>query len=424
VNSDNFTITTDKSTPCQLKFTVTVPQTEIKSALDQAMKQFKRHAQIPGFRKGKAPVAMIMRAHAEQIKAEVQEILTKAGYEKAIKENEDCTIAGYPTLSQETIDLNADEYSFSMTVEIEPTFELGDYKAIRVETEEVVVTDEEVAAAVEEIRATQKKIEKAEPGTPAKKGDMLKVSYEAIIEGDIDESAQRLVKAESSWLILDEPEMLPGIKTILDGASTAEAVVADVTFPADFHNETLAGNTYSYTFNIEEVHTGVLPELNDEFAQALQLKDLAELNEKLKERITDQKQDAVDAITQEKALAAARALTGDFAVSASQVKSEIEEARKNEANKDKSDAELEQIAKERVQNFYILMKLTQAEGIQVTEKELIERIEMMAHYSQKDPKVMQKQLIKEGKIQGIAMDITLNKTAQRITDIAAGKIAE
>ncbi|MCK5834605.1 MAG: trigger factor [Lentisphaeria bacterium] len=424
MNNDNFTISTDKSTPCQLKFTVTVPQTEIKSALDQAMKQFKRHAQIPGFRKGKAPLAMIMKAHAEQIKAEVQETLTKIGYEKATTENSDSKIAGYPTLSQETIDLDAAEYTFSMTVEVEPEFELGDYKAIRVETEEVVVTDEEVAAAIEEIRGSQKKIEKAEAGTPAKKGDMLKVSYEAAIDGELDESAQRLVKAESSWLILDEPEMLPGIKTILDGATSNEAVVADVTFPGDFHNETLAGNTYSYTFNIEEVHTGVLPELNDEFAQALQLKDLAELNEKLQERITAQKQEAVDSVTQEKALAAMRGLAGDFAVSASQIKSETEEARKNESNKDKSEAELAQIAKERVQNFYLLMKLTQAEEIQVTEKELLGRIEMMAQYSQKDAKVMQKQLVKEGKIQGLAMDITLNKTAQRITDIAAGRTAE
>jgi trigger factor len=424
VNSDNFTIITDNSTPCQLKFTITVPQSEIKSALDQTMKNVQKQAQVPGFRKGKAPKGMIMKTYLEQIKADVQENLTKLAYEKSVEKNSDHKIAGYPTLSQEEIDLDADEYTFSMTVETEPVFDLGDYKAIRVDHEEVVVTEEEISAAMDEIRASQKKVEKAEDGTPAKKGDMLKVSYEAAIEGEVDQSAQRLIKAESSWLILDDPEMLPGIKDILVGSTTSEAVVADVTFPEDFHNESLAGHTYSYTFNIEEVHTSILPEINDEFAQGLQLKDLAELNEKLTERVKTEKQQAVDSEIQEKALQALRELTGDFDVSESQVKSEAEGIRKDEANADKSAEEIQKMAKDRVQNFYILLRLTQAEKVQVTERELMERIEMMAYYSQKDPKVMQKQLVKEGKIQGLAMDITLSKTAKLLTDIAAGRVSE
>ncbi len=423
MNIDNISVSIDDTTPCQIKVSVTVPQTEIKATFDSVMKEFKKFAQIPGFRKGKAPVGMIVKAHKEQLESEVQERITKAGYEKAFSDNSELKPAGYPTLSQDKLDLNADEYTFSMVVETEPVFELDGYKDIRVESEEVVITDEAVATALDEVRGSQKKIEKAEAGVAASKGDMLKVSYEGTVEGEVEESAQRLLKAESSWLILDNPEMLPGIAVILDGATTEESVVADVVFPADFHNDFLAGKTVSYTFDIEEIHTGVLPELNDEFAQSLQLKDLAELQEKMKERLVAQKQEEIDAQIQKEALAAVREITGDFAVSPSQLDSEFKELQSNPANEDKEEAELKNDAKERVQSFYILMALAKAEEVQVTQEEILERINAMSQYSQKDPKIMQKQLVKEGKIQGIAMDITLGKTAQRLTDIAAGKIA-
>lgn len=419
--NENITVKIDDSASCQIKASVTVTQAEIKSTYDRVIKEFAKMAQIPGFRKGKAPKAMVVKTYGPNIQAEVQEQVTKAGYGEVFVVNSELKPSGYPKLVQGEFDLESD-YSFEMIFDVEPTLELGDYKSIKIEKGEVEVTDADVDAALVELQERQKRIEKAENGEAAKLGDMLKVAYEGTVEGgeELDEATQRLLKTEDSWLMINEPEMIPGISKFLVGVKAGDEVTETVEFPADFYQTDLAGKKATYTFKIDEVHTSILPELDDEFAVSAGLKDLEELKEKIKESLVSAKQAEVDNKAQEDAMNALLDIIGDFDVSEAQVAEELKTLQEKPANATKEEAELATEAKRRVQGFYALLELAKAEGVQVTPQEMEDRIKVMSYYSKKSPEIMQKQLEKEGRLGGVAMEITLDKTIKCLVDLATG----
>lgn len=419
MSNENIIVKIDNTAACQVKASVTVTQAELKATFDKVVKEFSKFAQIPGFRKGKAPKAMIVKAYEQNIVGEVQERVTKAGYEQVFTQNPEIKPSGYPKMVQGEFSMDAD-YTFEMAFDLEPTLELGDYKSIKVAVEEVEVTDAEVTDALKELQERQKRIEKASDDVESKLGDMLKLSYEGKVDGEVDESAERVLKAEESWMMIGDPEMVPGIKESLVGVKAGETVVDEVEFSADFYQEALAGKKATYTFKIDEVHTSILPEINDEFAQQAGLKDVADLEEKIKDSLLQSKKAESENKAQEEAVNALLAITGDFDVSPTQVAEELKNLKEKPANADKEDAELEAEAKKRVQGFYALLELAKAEKVEVTPQEMEDRIKVMSYYSQKSPSIMQKQLQKEGRLGGVAMEITLDKTVKCLMDIATG----
>lgn len=417
MSNESIIVKIENVAACQVKATVTVTQAELKATYDKVAKEFAKFAQIPGFRKGKAPKAMIIKAYGKNIEGEVHERVTKAGYEQVFVQHSELKPSGYPKLVQADFSMDAD-YTFEMGFDLEPSFDLGDYKSIRVAVEEVEVTDEELTEALKELQERQKRIEKAEDDVESKLGDMLKLSYEGKVDGDVDESVERTLKAEESWMMIGDPEMVPGIKESLVGVKAGETVVDEVVFPEDFYQEVLAGKKATYTFDIAEVHTAIVPEINDEFAQQAGLKDVAELEDRIKASILESKQAAAENAAQEQAVTALLEQTGDFDVSPTQVAEELKNLKEKPANAVKEDAELEEEAKKRVQGFYALLELAKAEKVEVSPQEMEDRIKVMSYYSQKSPSIMQKQLEKEGRLGGVAMEITLDKTVKCLMDIA------
>ncbi|MGL4854346.1 MAG: FKBP-type peptidyl-prolyl cis-trans isomerase, partial [Lentisphaeria bacterium] len=278
---------------------------------------------------------------------------------------------------------------------------------------------EEVAEALANLQERQKRIEKSDTAE-AKVGDMLKLSYAGTIAGE-EELSNRLLKAEESWMLVDEPEMIPGAKTILAGAKAGATIEATVNFPADFHEAELAGKTANYKFEVIEVHTSIIPEITDEFAKGLGLEDVADLKAKITDSLMHGKEQAEAGKVQEEALKAALAIAGDFDVSSSQIAEEVKTLKEDAANAEKSEEELFAKAKERVQSFYYLIQLAKEENVQITMQDMENRLQTMSYYSRKSPKLLQKELVKDGRINGVAMDVTLDKTIRRLADIATGK---
>ncbi len=418
MNSENITVSIERPSECEIKASVKIAQAEIKTILDAALKEFQKMATVPGFRKGKAPKAMVLKAYKANIIEEVKERATRTGY-TAIFQTEDVQQpAGYPAMKQGDFSLESD-FEFTISYETEPEFELGDYKSITIERPEVSVEEAELEAALADIAERQKKIEKSET-EPAKLGDMIKASYTGTIEGEVEESAQRILKSEESWLMLNDPEMIPGIKESLVGAKAGDTVVDTVNFPADFHEASLAGKSAEYTFDVIEVHTSVLPEINDDFAKEIGLESLADLNEKIEENLLQGKKQEVEGKIQEEALKQLLALAGDFPVPPSQITEEVNSLKADKANAELTDEEVTAKAKERVQSFYLLVKLAKEEKIQVSQSDMDEQIQKMSYYSQKSPKLVQKKLEKEGRMNSIALDISLNKTVERLVELATG----
>ncbi len=417
MNSENISISIDKPNACQVIAEVKINQEKIKSIFDTTLKNFQTQATMPGFRKGKAPKAMVLKAYKQGIMDETKESAIKAGYNELMQSDEFTNMVDAPAVKPGKLSLDSD-FQFTISYEIEPEFELGDYKSISIQRKEVSITTEEVEAALNDLAERQKKIESVKD-EPAKLGDMVKASYTGKIDEEVAESAKSILNSEETWIMINEPEILPGIKEALVGAKAGDTVIDTLTFPKDFHEESLAGKSVEYTFDISEVFASIVPELNDEFAKSIGLNSIEETKEKIKENLLQAKKQEVESKLQESALLEVLKLSGDFEIPQSQIKSEIENLKKD--NAELSDEEATEKAKERIRAFYILVKLAKEEKINVSQADIDSQIQKMSYYSQKSPQLIQKKLAKEGRLNGISLDILLNKAMERLTQIATNE---
>ena len=434
MNAENIKITKEEKGSCELTMTVEIPQSEVQGVYDGIVRQFCRHAQLPGFRAGKAPKAMVLKSFGEKIQSQLDEEVVREGYQAAFANEDDVTPAAYPKLKSDAVDVNSD-YTFTITVEIEPVIEVPDYKSINLEKKEFSVTDADVTEEMDKLCESRKKYEKADDAVASIEGDMLKVTYSsAFAEGDEPSDTERSVfKAENTWIMLSGPEMIPGTAEKLVDVKAGETVVVEVNFPEGFYVEDVVGKKATYTFEISEVHTGVIPEIDEEFAKSLGVESVEKLNESMKSHLQMGKDREEQDRLRDELVTALIGMTGDFDVPASSLKDEMDGLARNKAQQAvqsggqfemPTEDEMSAEAKKKLQSYYILRKIAKEEEVQVSEEELTQQIEMMAMYSQKDPKVMMKELQKDGRVQGLAMDIAMSKTMAKLVAIATGEESE
>jgi len=139
-------ISIENLAPCKQLIRVDVPEETVKQKMDVITGEFRRQANLPGFRAGKAPKHMVIKSYGDRIEQEVRKDLVNEGYRKAIKDNDLHTV-GNPDV--EEIQFGQDlPFQFAVTVETAPTFELPDYKGIKIQKEIRSVTDEDIDAVL------------------------------------------------------------------------------------------------------------------------------------------------------------------------------------------------------------------------------------------------------------------------------------
>lgn len=150
-------ISIENLAPCKQLIRVDVPEETVKQKMDVITGEFRRQANLPGFRAGKAPKHMVIKSYGDRIEQEVRKDLVNEGYRKAIKDNDLHTV-GNPDV--EEIQFGQDlPFQFAVTVETAPTFELPDYKGIKIQKEIRSVTDEDIDKAMGVLQDRQAKFE-------------------------------------------------------------------------------------------------------------------------------------------------------------------------------------------------------------------------------------------------------------------------
>ena len=214
---------------------------------------------IPGFRKGKAPRALVEKMYGKEAFYDgALNSVIPGEYYSAISESEFKPVSAP---EYEVLEIGADGVEVKATVHILPEITVKDYKGITVEKEEVKVTEDDVNEKVEEARRRNSRRVTAD--RPAQNGDTANIDYKGTVDGvEFDGGS-----AENHDLKLGSGTFIPGFEDQIVGHSAGEEFDVNVTFPEDYHAKELAGKAAVFAVKLNEVTTEELPELDDEFAK-------------------------------------------------------------------------------------------------------------------------------------------------------------
>ena len=229
----------------------TVAADRMKSETSIAAQAFANYVAVPGFRRGKAPEAMIVKRFEGDLKDELKRRFMAAAFER-LSDGEKLEVV-YCRMPEESALELGKEYKFTLRIDLAPQIADFEYKGLEVEVPAAEIDEKELNDRVEQYRKMY--AEFAEVSEPAAKEDMLKVDYTSDFELPEDASASltRQVKADATFLWLAEPEYLPGCVAALTGAEAGKEYTFDSVYPADYREAALAGKTVKYTVKVVNV---------------------------------------------------------------------------------------------------------------------------------------------------------------------------
>lgn len=260
---------------------ITAPAAEVNAGYKKAVKKIADQANIPGFRKGKAPRAIIeMHYGKEAVKQEAFEIVANKAYSEALDQEKLIPVSD-PKVEESTFEEGKDmELTIKVTLKPEP--ELGEYKGLHVEKKEVEVTDEQVDAQIKDMMSRDAKMVVAEEGAVIEKGDFAIIDFAGTVDGEPFSGGE----GKGYPLEVGSNSFIPGFEDQLVGLSKGDSTDVEVTFPEDYFVKDLAGKEAIFKVNIQDVKRKELPELNDEYvASKTDFKTVEELRANYKERM-------------------------------------------------------------------------------------------------------------------------------------------
>lgn len=285
-------VTQEKLPASQIGLEIEITPEMSQQAYDKALQEFKRFANIPGFRKGKVPrQVLIQKLGATRIKASVVEELVQSGLQKAIEQEEIAAI-GNPELKTSFEELVQQfqpgaALTFSAAVDVAPEVTLKQYSGLQVQAEEFKYDPARVDQVLEDYRKRSATLVPVEE-RPAQQGDIATVDFTGRLAGELAEGESNEIpggSAQDFEIELTEGRFIPGFIDGIIGMKPDETKEVSVTFPEDYPQGDLAGKPAVFTITLKELKERELPELDDDFAQEVsEFETLAELRESLESR--------------------------------------------------------------------------------------------------------------------------------------------
>ncbi len=389
---------------------VEVEAQKVDETFEAVAKDFRREANLPGFRPGKAPREMVLRKYEKDIEEETKKKLISESYQQAVKEQK-LEVVGYPDI-EEIQFVRGQPLQFAATVETVPEFTLPEYKGLPVRREIRSVTDADVDRALNllrEQRVSYKTVER-----PVQTGDVAVVSYTGTCDGkpitEIAPTAKGLTEQKNFWVEVSSTSFIPGFADQLVGAKASDKRSVTVDFPADFVTPQLAGKKGVYEVEVVEVKEKFPPPLDDALAKAYGAENLEKLREGVRRDLENELKFKEEKTLRTEVL---RALMGrvSFELPEAAVARETrnvvydlvsENAKRGvprqviEQQKDQIYSAATRNAKERVKLQFLLQKIAEKEDIKVPEEEIVQRIHYLAGLYQIPPQKFLKDLQKRG----------------------------
>ena len=434
-------VTRDSATPIEITLTVELEAEDENPFLERSYRRAVSRINIPGFRRGKAPrrvvEGMVGRTALLQ---EALEFMVPETLNKVLADEE---VSAFAEPSIEVTDL--EPVSFTATVPLEPTIDLGDYRSLRVESTPVDVGDEavdDVMGRLQEEQAVWEPVER-----PAQYGDRLNISVQGTIDGEtvVDDEDVEYVPNEDNVL------PFPGFAPNLVGMSEEEEQDFTITIPEDYPREQYAGQEVQFSVSVLSVKVKNLPELDDEFAKSVGdgFDDIAALRASIRESLTGQAEATARNELEQKSL---DALCEAAVVNASPILYERElEALQADRERmlqqqgidlatylrfmgkttDEFLDEMRPNAERRLVGGLVLRKLAEVESIEVTDEDIQSESDRLLEMSttgedaeQDSIDNLREFLSSESTRDNIRSSLHSRRVIERLTDITQGKLDE
>ncbi len=418
------------SEPCVKNVKFTVPAEVVDREINSMVKEFAKFAQVPGFRPGKTPTAIIRNRFMPRIESETMKNFYTAAFEKVGEGKDKLDVVSYSFPQTEPQKLEAGkEYSFSIVFNVVPEIKLPNYKGIKLNTVETMIPDSRLDEEIKKLRELYGDFSKIDG--PAAKGDMVKISYKADYQAPAETAGKlkQLLETPETWAWMSDPEIIPGINKVLEGVSTGKECPLEADFPADFREKEIAGKKIRYSIKVLEIQRRMPVSSDEDLMKKLNAKDMDELRTRLKTSLEFQEKQKADGENRKLALDKIIAEVGDFAlppavlaeaeqkefrmIATREVKKESD-VEKFKTDKEKFLAEAKKSAVERMRRYFILRKIAQAENITVEKDEFDSHIHGISSYYGVKEKDFRSQIESSGGMEDLHMDMLMGKVAEFI----------
>ena len=279
------------------RLTITVPAESVDSAVKSRLQQLAKTQRINGFRPGKVPATVIKKRYGQAVRQEIAgEVMQRNFYEAIVQEK--LTPAGMPAFEMKS-DVDGQDLQFVAAFEVYPEVIVKDADKINVEKSVVEISDKDLSNMMDTLRkqhAGWKEVKRK-----AKKDDRVTVDFVGTIDGEEFEGG----KSEDFSLEMGKDRMIPGFEKPIVGNKTGDEVIADVTFPDDYHADKLKGKAAQFIINIKKVEQLDLPKVDEEFAKLFGIEDgnIESLNSEVRSNMQRELDQTLKAAVKEQVIA-------------------------------------------------------------------------------------------------------------------------
>jgi trigger factor len=415
---------------CRRELELEIPAEDVTKATERVAKELARVARVPGFRPGKAPVSLIKRRFADDIKGEVLQSLVPERVEKAVAEQKLSPVS-QPQVDK--LDFNEGQpLKFRAVFEVLPEFELGTYKGLEIEMPPMNVTDEDVNKALEETRERAAAFAPVE-GRAVENGDFAQLK----LVGTPADGGEP-INADSVLCHVGAEETMEPFNEALRGANIGDHKEFDVEYPADYPDEKLAGKKFHYAADVTGIKTKQLPELNDEFAKDVSdAATLEELKTKIRESLVHQRDHRQKDLQRERVITELVKLH-DFPVPESLVESQMDvrlermvrslaqqgvDPRAVNLDWSALRGRQQDRAKDDVKAELIIDRIASTENIETTDEEVEHELQHLASHSGESVEAIRARLTKQGALDRMKAKLRSDKTLDWLAQNASVRTA-
>ena len=416
----------------QVVLEVTVPAEDLAKAYDKAAKKVAQKVNIPGFRKGKAPLKVLERAVGKDyILQEAGEAIISETLPKALEE-QNIDIVARPEIEDMKLELGQDVV-YKAAVTPKPEVELGGYKGIQIEKFSTEVSDEDVQQQLVSMLDRQADMVEAEEGAAVENGNFITLDFKGTVDGVAFQGGE----SKDYPLEVGSNSFIPGFEEQLVGMKVGEEKDVNVTFPEEYHSEELKGKAAVFACKVNSIKKKVLPALDDEFAKkASTFQTLDELKADLRQKLEKSAASRAESNKREAALAKV-CENAKVDIPAVMIENRVESMIQQMAlNLESQGMKLEQYlqyagmditklrenykasAENNVKLDLVLEAVAKAEGVKVEAEDLDKEIEAMAVSYGATPAQVKKIIAEQGRLLDLTNTVLRRKTAQMLVEAA------
>ena len=268
---------------------ITVDAETFADAVSKAYRKNVKKMNIPGFRRGKAPRAIIERMYGEDVfYNDALEAVYPSALQSAVEEANLEIVDN--DIDFDLVSMDKTGVEFKVKITVKPEVEIGEYKGLAAEKPETDAADADVEEELKRLQERNSRIIAVE-GRAAEMGDTVVFDFEGFVDGTAFEGG----KGESYSLVLGSGQFIPGFEEQIAGHNVADEFEVNVTFPEDYHAEELKGKAAVFKCKLHEIKAREMPVVDDEFAKDVSEFDTVDaLKEDLKKKIEERKEKQAD----------------------------------------------------------------------------------------------------------------------------------